>query len=375
MTGRPNKIDDSAEMRRRAEARLRDQQIRPGSPIENQASEAAPRRLLHELEVHQIELEMQNEELAEARDKTEALLEKYTDLYDFAPVGYLTLDQGGNIIEANLAAANLLEVARSALANRDFGQFVSATDRGVWGSFLERTFSGKVRQRCEVTLQVSGLPPLAVELEGLVHGSGKACRLILTDITELKRAEADRLILNKLDSTGILAGGIAHDFNNLLTVILLNVELAQMLAPPGEELADYLAEAKKASLLARSLTAQLVTFAGGGGPVRQAMFLSGLIQESVQLALIGSQVRCDFFLAEDLWAADVDAVQLGQVIRNLILNAREAMPETGTVTVNAKNVMLGALEQPSLPAGGGICPDQYRGSGQRDCQRRAAKNL
>jgi signal transduction histidine kinase/ActR/RegA family two-component response regulator len=351
MTKRPNKTDDSAEMRRHAEARLRDQQIKPGSPIENRGSEADTRRLLHELEVHQVELEMQNEELAEARDKTEALLEKYTDFYDFAPVGYLTLDQTGTILEANLAAANLLEVARSALASHDFGQFVSATDRTVLRSFLERIFSGKIRQCCEVTLQVPGQPPLAVELEGIVYESGKACRLILTDITELKRAEADRLILNKLESTGILAGGIAHDFNNLLTVILLNVELAQMLEPPGEELAGYLAEAKKASLLARSLTAQLVTFAGGGGPVRQAMFLSGLIQESVQLALIGSQVRCDFLLAEDLWAADVDAGQIGQVIRNLILNAREAMPTAGTVTVSAKNVVPGAQEQPALPAG------------------------
>jgi two-component system, cell cycle sensor histidine kinase and response regulator CckA len=85
-------------------------------------------------------------------------------------------------------------------------------------------------------------------------------------------------------------------------------------------------------LLASSLTAQLVTFAKGGAPVRKAMLLSGLIQESVRPALSGSNVRCEFSLAEDLWMAEVDAGQIGQVIRGMVLNAREAMPQGGVVS-------------------------------------------
>ena len=109
----PRTSDDPAELRRRAELRLKDQQ----SKHPPNQSDADNQRQLHELEVHQIELEMQNEELREAREAMEALLEKYTDLYDFAPVGYLTLDREGIIREANLAGASLLGIARSALIN------------------------------------------------------------------------------------------------------------------------------------------------------------------------------------------------------------------------------------------------------------------
>ena len=134
-------------------------------------------------------------------------------------------------------------------------------------------------------------------------------------------------------------------------MILLNLELAQTLIPPGEELAHRLEQAKQAALTAGGLTQQLITFATGGAPVRKPTRLSGVIQESVRLALSGSRLRCDFSLAEDLWPAEVDAGQIGQVIRNLVLNAREAMPEGGVISVRAENVVLGPQENPSLPPG------------------------
>ena len=302
----------------------------------DQKSEADTQRLLHELEIHQIELEMQNEELSEARDKLEALLEKYTDLYDFAPVGYLTLNSAGSICEANLAAANLLDVARSALMRRDFGNFVSATDRDSFGSFVRRIFAGRIRQSCEVTLHVAGRTPLAVELEGIAFESGQSCRVTLTDITELKRAEADRLILNKLESTGILAGGIAHDFNNLLTVILLNLELAQM-AHSSRRGTGAISGSREAFRLAGPepdratghLCRRRHTDQAGDVPF-------GLIQESVQLALSGSNVRCESLPGGGPLGGRCGRAQIGQVIRNLILNAREAMPKGGTVVVRGK---------------------------------------
>ena len=347
MPKKPPISKDPVELRRRAEARLRGE----SSEVSGTRSEADTAALLHELEVHQIELEMQNAELQAARDELEAALEKYTDLYDFAPVGYLTFDHDGVIREANLAGASLLGTERSALVNRRFGLFVSAADRPVFGAFLHQVFQSKGREECDVRLLVQGKHLVEVRLRANILESGQACRVAVTDITEHKRAEADRLILNKLESTGILAGGIAHDFNNLLTVILLNVELAQMLNPPGGAVSPQLEEARQTALLARGLTAQLVTFAEGGAPIRKAMFLSELIQESVRPALSGSNVRCEFSLPEDLWAAEVDAGQIGQVIRNLVLNAREAMPLGGVVTVQAANVVMGARDLPSLLAG------------------------
>ena len=178
----------------------------------------------------------------------EAGLEKYSDLYDFAPVGYLTLDREGTIREANLTSASLLGIERSRLVKRRFGLYVSAADLPAFTAFLTKVFESKAREFCEVTLLKEGKPPVEVRIEAAVAASGRECRAVLEDITEHKRAEEDRLILNKLESTGILAGGIAHDFNNLLTVILLNLELAQALIPPGEELARRLEEAKQAAL-------------------------------------------------------------------------------------------------------------------------------
>ena len=271
---KPRTSDDPADLRRRAELRLKDRQ----SKKPPKQGDADDKRQLHELEVHQIELEMQNEELQDSRTAMEALLEKYTDLYDFAPVGYLTLDREGIIREANLAGASLLGIVRSALINGGFGHFVSAAGRPAFGVFLQQVFESKVRQSCDVTLQVEARPPLEVELEAIAFESGQACRVAVTDITARKRAESDRLILDKLESTGILAGGIAHDFNNLLTIMLLNLELAQTLNHSDEKLALHLAEAKETCLLASSLTAQLLTFAKGGAPIRKAMLLSGVIR-------------------------------------------------------------------------------------------------
>ena len=347
MQMKPNLPPSAAELRRRAEERLREQRPEPGQD----RTDADTQRLVHELQVHQVELEMQNEELQKARNEMEAGLEKYSDLYDFAPVGFLTLDREGTIREANLTSASLLGIERSRLVKRRFGFCVSPPDLPAFNAFLTRVFESKAREFCEVTLLKQGKPPVVVRIEGAVAASGQECRAVLDDITEHKRAEEDRLILNKLESTGILAAGIAHDFNNLLTMILLNLELAETLAPTGGELAHHLEQAKQASLMASGLTRQLLTFASGGAPVRKPTHLAGVIEASVRLAAGGSTVRCDFSLAEDLWPAEVDAGQIGQVIRNLVLNAREAKPEGGLISVRAENVVLGPQEDPPLPPG------------------------
>jgi signal transduction histidine kinase len=281
----------------------------------------------------------------------EAALEKYSDLYEFAPVGYVTLDRGGTIREANLTSASLLGIERSRLVTRRFGLSLSADALPVFTAFLKRVFESKVREFCEVTLLREGKPPVAIRIEAALAASGRECRAVLGDITQQKQIEEQRLILNKLESTGILAGGIAHDFNNLLTVILLDLELAQKAIPSEAQLIQPLGEARRAALLARDLAQQLIVLADGGTPIRKAICLSGLIQQSVRLALSGSRVRCELFLAKDLWLAKVDEGQIGQVIRNMVLNAREAMTQDGVVSVRAENLVLGLRENATLPPG------------------------
>ena len=347
MQKHPNLGLDAARLRRRAEERLREQQPQTGQA----RTEADMHRLVHELQVHEIELAMQNEELRKARDEMEAGLEKFSDLYDFAPVGYLTLDPEGTIREANLTSATLLGIERSRLVKRRFGLCISATDLLAFNAFLAKVFESKLRESYEVTIHKEGKPPIELRIEAVAAASGRECRAVLTDITEHKRAENDRLILNNLESIGILVGGIGHDFNNLLTMILLNLELAQALIPPGEELAHLLEQAKQAGMTSTGLIRQLVAFSSGDALVRQPTRLPGVIQDAVQLAASGSRLRCDFALAEDLWLAEVDAGQIGQVIRNLVLNARESMPEGGVISVRAENVVLELREKPSLPPG------------------------
>lgn len=145
MRKKPAISDDSAELRRRAEARLREQ------PSVTEADFSA-QRLLHELEVHRIELEMQNAELQKTRDELEVALEKFTDLYDFAPVGYFSIDESGLILEANLKSAALLGVERSRLINRSLLLFVDQKSRPVLMAFLKNVFAEAKDQECEALL-------------------------------------------------------------------------------------------------------------------------------------------------------------------------------------------------------------------------------
>jgi PAS domain S-box-containing protein len=179
-----NRPTDAA-LRRRAEERLKRQRPEGGEP----RTEVETARLVHELQVHQIELDMQNEELKTSRTKVAAGLALYSDLYDFAPTGYLTLDPEGAIRLVNLTGARLLGVERSRLVNRRFGQFVAEGDRRAFRDFLEQVFASQAKENCEVTLPQAGRPPLFVRLEGTRSEDGQECRAVVVDLTGRKRTE------------------------------------------------------------------------------------------------------------------------------------------------------------------------------------------
>jgi len=177
----------------------------------------------------------------------------------------------------------------------------------------------------------------------------------IRDITEKKRMEEDILKSQNLESLGVLAGGIAHDFNNLLTGILGNISLAKMYVGPATKAHARLEEAEKASERTRDLTRQLLTFSKGGAPVKKVASMARIIMDSASLVLRGSNVRCEFFPPEDLWAVEVDEGQMSQVINNLIINAGQAMPDGGIITVHAENVTLGSDHFLPLREGRYIC--------------------
>lgn len=163
--------------------------------------------------------------------------------------------------------------------------------------------------------------------------------LVFRDITEKRRMEQELVRTQKLESIGILAGGIAHDFNNILTAILGNVNLARMYTTEGK-VDEKLAKIEKASIQAKDLTQQLLTFSKGGAPIKKTTTIGELIRDSTSFALRGSNVKCHFSIPDELWPADIDEGQIGQVINNLIINAYQAMPGGGTIEVQAENAVI-----------------------------------
>ena len=182
------------------------------------------------------------------------------------------------------------------------------------------------------------------ETIGKIHRSesGKISKLSGTvqDITERKRMEEEFLRSQKLESVGVLAGGIAHDFNNILTAITGNLSLAKMHAATEDELYDLLKEAEIAAIRAQGLTRQLLTFAKGGAPVKETASIKDILKESCLFVLHGSRSGCEFSIADDLLSVEIDVGQVSQVINNIVINARQAMPEGGLIQVSADNVVI-----------------------------------
>jgi PAS domain S-box-containing protein len=178
----------AAALRHDAERRLKHRRpkLRP-------ASVSGAPRLLQELQVHQIELEVQNAELADARDRLEILLDKYTDLYDFAPVGYFTLDEQGRIVEMNLTSAVLLGIERSRLRGQPLQRFVAPASRRAFEAFLEQVFAGRVKRMAEMALLTAKGATWWANLQAMptiaLPGAGKTCRVAILDVTARKRAD------------------------------------------------------------------------------------------------------------------------------------------------------------------------------------------
>lgn len=168
-------------LRKRAEEQLKEKQKK----VDLSAEEADTKKLLHELQVHQIELEMQNEELQHVYETAEKALKKYTMLYDFSPMGYFTLDSDGTICDLNFTGADMLGEKRFALENKNFKVFISSGSMSVFNKFFAKVYTSKRKESCKVTLGYDDNPLCLVYMEGIVTGDDEKCLLSLVDISEL----------------------------------------------------------------------------------------------------------------------------------------------------------------------------------------------
>ncbi len=363
--------EDAADLRRRAEERMEEDPMSVPTDLEGLSVDQV-QGMLHELKVHQIELEMQNEELRQSRAELEGSHERYFDLFDLAPVGYFTLTEDARIVEANLTGGELLHVPRNDLLDRSFTEFILPDDQDGYYHHRRAVVLAGAPATCELRMvraDGSSFHALLESAPSVPIDDRATIRTVVSDITQRTRAAAERLLLEKrlqqvekVESLGRMAGAMAHHFNNLLGVITGNLEL--VLDKPSEDpnwkgsdgvvdLQDALAGARKAADLTQLLLAYL-----GQGQARSDPVLSDLseiVRRGISLLRIamppGTELKTD--LPAKGPSVRVDPRDIQQLLTNLVTNAWEASePGSARVHVSVSTVRSSEIpEEQRFPAG------------------------
>lgn len=264
--------------------------------------------------------------------------EEYRLLIDHSPDTILIHD-GETIIFANSRASRLFG-NQNVIGSSIYSLIHPESLLTVKERIRQSVENGKVAKLMELKIIRPDGVSVDVEVVSIpvTYQGKRRVQTIFRDITGRKQQEQEIMRNSKLESLGLLAGGIAHDFNNILTIILGNVSLARYVGKFDDKTSSMLEEIEKASLQARGLTNQLLTFSRGGAPQKRVVNISHLLKEAVNFALSGSNIRAELNIPENLWAVSVDENQINQVINNIVINAKEAMPEGGTLNVSAQNI-------------------------------------
>jgi signal transduction histidine kinase/ActR/RegA family two-component response regulator len=351
-------------LRRRAEERLLDR-MRDNPDFYTSTEDM--HRIIHELSVHQIELEMQQEELLQSREDLELALVRYTELYDFAPLGYLTILRDSTIVEANLTAAKMLGLKQTLLKGDRFARFVAVDALADFNALMERVFSHKQPGYCQVELQngdtsflhneLSAAPiessasRTTVRIDAVVSNDAQECQAVITDISRQLQIERENVLLQenlvqaqKMESIGRLAGGVAHDFNNMLQVMLGNIDLLIATEEMKKSVRQTLSELRNTVLNSAGLTRQLLAFARKQLIRPKTIDFNATVADMLNILkrLIGENIQLIYNPGGDLWPVMMDSSQIDQIMANLAINAKEAIHGIGTLTIETRNAVLNA---------------------------------
>ncbi|MCU0848553.1 MAG: PAS domain S-box protein [Spirochaetes bacterium] len=243
--------------------------------------------------------------------------------------GVIVTDNGGFVIMMNRVAEELTgwrqEEALGAGLDVIFNTISDEGEENILKRYMKTFMNGDISEYEEDTVIISR--------DGVM-------RFITNSVAPIKDYENRILKTQKLESMSIFAGGIAHDFNNILTGIIGNVSLLKTIADKDFRFFNFLNEIEKASLRAKDLTRQLLTFSKGGAPVKKVSSIIDLLMESAGFILTGSNIRSEFFIQDGIWPVEVDEGQINQVINNLVINSVQAMPDGGVIIIKAENIII-----------------------------------
>ncbi|MEI7555739.1 PAS domain S-box protein [Candidatus Chlorohelix sp.] len=299
------------------------------------------------------------------RKKLEEALQNEKDRLDITlrsiGDGVIVINREGKIELFNRAAENMTDWLQEEVLWKPLDKVIqivnSRTGEHLESLILQQLISGgNIQQESEHYLLVArngtthyisyqGAPLLDTD------GNFLGTVLAFLDITDKKKLTEERLKARNLESLGVLAGGIAHNFNNILTAILGNISLAMLESDETSPNLQFLEEAEKASLRAKDIAQQLITFAKGGSPLKQPTRIQDVIKGTVQFMLENSNLNAEFELSDNTWNTIADQRQISQVIQNLVQNAIDAMPNGGVLYVSTANITLEAEQVPLLNPG------------------------
>ncbi len=339
MIKKDQKNHNKVTLQKRAKEILQDE---PDSTSE--LSKEKTQHLVHELRTHQIELELQNEELRKAQNELLISQKKYTDLYDFAPVGYLTINDKGLILAANQSAADMLGIPRKFLINNPLTSYISTDNQDIHYFSRKILLEKKKQQTCEMRMQKKDGSQFDVLAKYVVNsdvdGESGRFRMGITDISARKTAEKRQASLelqlrqaHKMEAIGTMTGGIAHDFNNILAVVLGYANMAIHDVPELSPAEHKLKQIVKVGNRAKDLISHLLSFSRMPGSVQDhaLVSLSPLVKEVLkfQRSIIPTTIDIRSDIDENCGQIMGDPTQVHQVLMNFCTNATHAMEEKG----------------------------------------------
>ncbi len=293
----------------------------------------AANKMLRERILSQSEIEQKREQLA-------VTLRSIAD-------GVITTDTDGHITMMNPVAEHLTGWCTPDAVGkplRDIFHIVdSETGKPVKSPIdkvLQEQHAVTADVACTLTSKAGQSYTISESAAPILDHSGKILGVVLVfrDMTDQRRAEAVLLNAKRRASIGVLAGGIAHDFNNILMGLFGNIELAKFELPEDHTASAFLNTAEESLKRATDLTQQLLTFAKGGAPLLSAVRLDDVVNNAVNFNLSGSNIKAEFDMPDDLWDVSADRGQINQVISNLVINAKQAMPDGGILRISARNL-------------------------------------